>query len=259
MRPSPSARGVIASLVLAVRFLTIVPVPGREAEGHAALGRAAWWFPLVGFGLGAGLVALDRALSLAFPPLLSALLVLSLWKVATGGIHLDGLSDCLDGLGGRDAQHRLAIMRDSRIGAFGAIGLILYFLIALVALAETRADIRWRILLLAPVVGRLMPLLVVGRFAAATPGHGAAGGFLGAVSAWAGPVWLVPTAALAATLLGVWGAAIVLTAALAVLAWSRFLSWRVGGLTGDVLGAGVELAELCVLLAGASLAYRGLV
>jgi adenosylcobinamide-GDP ribazoletransferase len=250
---------MIASLVLAVRFLTIVPVPGREAEGRRALGRAAWWFPFVGLTLGGGLVALDRALALVFPPLLSALLVLSLWKVATGGIHLDGLSDCLDGLGGRDAQHRLAIMRDSRIGAFGAIGLILYFLIALVALAETRADVRWRVLLLAPVVGRLMPLLIGARFAAATPGQGAAGVFLGAVSGWAGRVWLVPTATLAATLLGVWGLGIVFTALLAVLAWSHCLSWRLGGLTGDVLGAGVELGELCVLLAGASLAYRGLI
>jgi adenosylcobinamide-GDP ribazoletransferase len=250
---------MIASLVLAMRFLTIVPVPGREAEGRQALGRAAWWFPLVGLTLGAALVALDRVLALAFPPLLSVLLVLSLWKVATGGIHLDGLSDCLDGLGGRDAQHRLAIMHDSRIGAFGAIGLILYFLIALVALAETRADVRWRVLLLAPVVGRLMPLVVGGRFVAATPGQGAAGVFLGAVSGWAGPVWLVPVAALAATLLGGWGLSIVFTALLAVLAWSHFLSWRLSGLTGDVLGAGVELGELCVLLAGASLAYRGLI
>jgi adenosylcobinamide-GDP ribazoletransferase len=250
---------MIASLVLAVRFLTIVPVPGREAEGRQALGRAGWWFPLVGLTLGAGLVALDRVLALAFPPLLSALLVLSLWKVATGGIHLDGLSDCLDGLGGRDAQHRLAIMRDSRIGAFGAIGLILYLMIALVALAETRGDVRWRVLLLAPAVGRLMPLVVGGRFAPATPGQGAAGVFLGAVSGWAGPVWLVPTATLAATLLGIWGPAIVFIALLAVLVWSQFLSWRLSGLTGDVLGAGVELGELCVLLAGASLAYRGLI
>jgi len=248
---------MIPSLVLAIRFLTIVPVPGREAEGRGALGRAAWWFPVVGLALGAVLVGLDRALSIAFPPLLSALLVVSLWKVATGGIHLDGLADCLDGLGGRDREHRLAIMRDSRIGAFGAIGLILYLLIALLALAEMPVAARWRVLLLAPVVGRLAPLLIGPRFGAATPDHGSGGPFLGAVSRWAGPVHLVGVMALGAGLLGRWGPMTILGALLVVLCWSAFLAWRLGGLTGDALGSGVELGELSVLLAGASLAHVG--
>jgi adenosylcobinamide-GDP ribazoletransferase len=250
---------VIASLVLAVRFLTVVPIPGREAEGHGALGRAAWWFPVVGLALGGALVALDRVLGRVFPTFLSAALVLSLWKVATGGIHLDGLSDCLDGLGGRDAQDRLAIMRDPRIGAFGAIGLIIYFLIGLLALAETPADARWRLLLLAPVVGRLAPLLVGPRFAAAAPGHGSGGAFLAAVSGWAGPAYLVPITLLAAHLLGIWGFVVALAAMAVVASWSAFLAWRVGGLTGDVLGAGVELGELTVLLVGAALAHRALI
>ncbi len=153
----------MGSLILAVRFLTIVPVPGREAAGLGALGRAAWWFPVVGLALGVALVALDRALALAFPPLLASLLVLSAWKVATGGIHLDGLADCLDGLGGRSAEQSLTIMRDSRVGVFGAVGLILVFLIGVVALAELPAGPRGRALLLAPVVGRLAPLLVGAR------------------------------------------------------------------------------------------------
>ncbi len=250
---------MIASLILAVRFLTIVPVPGREADGRGALGRAAWWFPVVGLALGVALVALDRALLLAFPPLLSVLLVLSLWKVATGGIHLDGLADCLDGLGGRDRQHRLAIMRDSRIGAFGAIGLILYFLIALLALAEIPVGARGRVLLLAPVAGRLAPLLIGPRFGAASPDHGSGGAFLSALSGWAGPAHLVGVLALGAWLLGPWGPAITLGALLAVFLWSAFLAWRFGGLTGDALGSGVELGELAILLAGASLAHRGLV
>jgi len=250
---------MIASLILAIRFLTIVPVPGHEAEGRGALGRAAWWFPVVGLALGVVLVALDRVLLLAFPPLLSALLVLSLWKVATGGIHLDGLADCLDGLGGRDRQHRLAIMRDSRIGAFGAIGLILYFLIALLALAEIPLGPCERVLLLAPAAGRLAPLLIGPRFRAASPDRGAGVSFLAGVSGWAGPVHLIGVLALGAWLLGPWGPAITLGALLAVFLWSAFLAWRLGGLTGDALGSGVELGELAILLAGASLAHRGLI
>ncbi len=250
---------MIASLILAVRFLTLVPVPGREADGRGALGRAAWWFPIVGFALGVALVTMDRALQVAFSPVLSALLVLSLWKVATGGIHLDGLADCLDGLGGRDCQHRLAIMRDSRIGAFGAVGLIVCFLIALLALAEMAAGTRGRILLLAPTVGRLAPLLIGPRFTAASPDHGSGAAFLSSMSPWAGPVHLVGVCALSAWLLGRWGPVVTLGSLLAVSIWSAFLVRRFGGLTGDVLGSGVELGELAILLAGASLAHRGLV
>jgi adenosylcobinamide-GDP ribazoletransferase len=250
---------MIASLILAVRFLTIVPIPGREAEGREALGRAAAWFPVVGLGLGIVLIALDRMLAFAFPPLLSALLVLSLWKVATGGIHLDGLSDCLDGLGGRDRGHRLSIMRDSRTGVFGAIGLILYFLLALVALAEMSGSARWRVLLLAPVVGRLAPLVIGPRFRPATPGHGSGSLFLGAISGWVGPAYLVASVVLAERLLRGWGVLITLAALAIVFGWSAFMAWRLGGLTGDALGSGVELAELAVLLASASLVHRGLI
>ncbi len=250
---------MLASLILAVRFLTLVPVPGREAEGRGALGRAAWWFPVVGLALGVALVALDRALRVAFSPLLSALLVLSLWKVATGGIHLDGLADCLDGLGGRDRGHRLAIMQDSRIGAFGAVGLILYFLIALLALDEMPVGARGRVLLLAPVAGRLAPLLIGPRFSAARPDHGSGAAFLGAMSEWAGPVHLVAVAVLSAWLLGRWGPVILLGSLLAVFLWSAFLARRFGGLTGDALGSGVELGELAMLLTGASLAHARLI
>jgi adenosylcobinamide-GDP ribazoletransferase len=250
---------MIASLILAVRFLTLVPVPGREADGRGALGRAAWWFPIIGLALGATLVVMNRVLQLAFSPLLSALLALSLWKVATGGIHLDGLADCLDGLGGRDGQHRLAIMRDSRIGTFGAVGLIVYFLIALLALAEMSAGLRGRILLLAPMVGRLAPLLVGPRFRAASPDHGAGAAFLRSMSPWAGPVHLVVVSALSAWLLRGWGPVVTLGSLLAVFVWTAFLARHYGGLTGDVLGSGVELGELGLLLAGAALAHGGLV
>jgi adenosylcobinamide-GDP ribazoletransferase len=249
----------MASLILAVRFLTIVPVPGREAEGPGALGRAAWWFPVVGLALGLALVAAGRLLMLAFPPLLAALLVLTLWKVATGGIHLDGLADCLDGLAGADAERRLAIMRDSRVGVFGAVGLILYFMIALVALAGISAAAASPVLLVAPVVGRLAPLLVGACFGPASPEHGAGARFLRSVPRAAGPACLAGVLVLAGGLLGVWGALMAAGALAAVFACSTLLARRLGGLTGDALGAGVELGELAFVLAGASFAHLGLI
>ena len=250
---------MLASLILAARFLTVVPIPGRVAQGGNVLGRAAWWFPIVGLLLGAALAGMDRLFVLALPPLLAAGLVLSLWKVATGGIHLDGLADCLDGLGGRDLEHRRSIMRDSRIGAFGAIGLILYVLLAFLALAAIPAETRGRVLLLAPALGRLAPLLVGPRFPAATPGRGAGAAFVTAMSRWAGPANLVAVLALAAWLLGAWGVVVTSGALATAFLASAGLATRFGGVTGDVLGAGVELCELAVLLAVAALAHRGLI
>jgi adenosylcobinamide-GDP ribazoletransferase len=238
----------LASLVLALRFLTIVPVPGREASGPGALGRAGWWFPVVGLALGAVLAGLDRALHWAFPPLLAALLVLTAWKVATGGIHLDGLADCLDGLGGRTPEHRLAIMRDPHVGAIGAVGLIFVVLLGLLALAEMPARLRTPVLLLAPVLGRVLPLLVMLLLRRARPGQGLAASFAAGLSRWAGPVHLAALLGLAGLVLGGWGACLIIAATLAAVAVVALLSLRLGGITGDVLGAAVELAELSVLL-----------
>ena len=245
----------MSSLILALRFLTIVPVPGREAAGPGALGRAAWWFPLVGLVLGAVLVAADHLLLAMFPPVLAAVAVVALWKILSGAIHLDGLADSLDGLGGADRDQRLAIMRDSRIGVFGATGVIFTVLGATVALAGLMAEVRSAALLLAPALGRLAPALA-GTCFAMTPSPGLGSDFLRGLSRWVGPVQLV-TAAIALPLaLGVVGAIALAAAAGAALAWSALMAWRLGGLTGDALGGAVEVAELAVLMAAAALAHR---
>jgi len=248
-----SATSAVASFVVALRFLTIVPVRGgRESAGPAALGRAAWWFPPVGLGLGLILAAADRVLLLVYPPLLAAMLVVTLWKVLTGGLHLDGLADCLDGLAGRDAAQRLAIMRDSRIGVYGAGGLILAVLLSLVALAELPGPARTSALLLAPVVGRLAPLLAGAVFPAATPSTGSGDAFMASLPRAAGLLHGAVVLILAGVLLGPRGIAMVVTGLVAAMIWSAFLVRRLGGITGDGLGAGVELAEVGVLLAASA-------
>src|SRR5262245_66688079 len=101
-----------------------------------ALGRAAPWFPVIGIGIGVVLALTDRLTQVFFPLLLAGLLTVTVWKLLTGGLHLDGLADCLDSLGGRDAEQRLAIMRDRRIGAVGAAGLLLLLLPEIAGVAE---------------------------------------------------------------------------------------------------------------------------
>lgn len=245
-------------MILAVRFLTIVPVPGRDSADPSALGRAAWWFPVVGLMLGLVLVAAERLLEALAPPLVGAALLVAVWKIVTGGVHLDGLADCLDGLGGPDAVRRRAIMRDSRIGVFGAAGLALVLILFAATLSELPAPIRGRVLLLAPVVGRVSPLLAGAWLRPATPGQGLGGAFVAGLSGWAGHVYAAAGMALATWLLGPWGAAIVAGALALALLWAGFAARRFAGITGDVLGAVVEVGELAVVLLAVVAVHRGL-
>ncbi|MGH7279074.1 MAG: adenosylcobinamide-GDP ribazoletransferase [Candidatus Rokuibacteriota bacterium] len=234
----------------AARYLTIVPLPGPAAASLTSLGGTAAWFPVVGLALGAALLVVERVTGKVFPSLLAALLTVAAWKLLTGGLHLDGLADCLDGLVGRDADHRLAIMRDSRIGAFGAIGLIIFLLLEIVAVAELPPPVRSQALLAAPVVGRVAPVLLAWIFPSARPeGQGAA--FARGLSRVGVSVAVAIALAVALFALGLLGP-IFLAAALAVaLVFGGFLVRRLGGITGDVLGASIEVTT--------TLAYVGLV
>jgi len=247
----------VSGLLAAARYLTLVPFPGRDHAPMEALGRSAVWFPIVGIGLGVVLALVDRLTSRLFPPLLAALLTVTVWKLVTGGLHLDGLADCLDGLVGRDPEHRLAIMRDSRIGAFGAMGLILFLMLEIVALAELAPAVRGRALLAAPVIARATPAVLARLFRPARPdGQGAA--FHVGVRASAVALGLA-IALVAATLsLGWLGVATAAAGLLAAVALAAFVARRLGGITGDVLGAAVELAELAVLLTVTAWASRRL-
>lgn len=242
-------------LVVATRYLTIVPLGRGVHTGHgAALGAAAAWFPVVGLALGAVLVLTSAVTARLFPSLLAALVTVTVWKLLTGGLHLDGLADCLDGLAGRDPGHRLQIMSDSRIGAFGAMGLILFLMLEIGAVAEMPSGVRWPTLLVAPAIARATPPLLARCFPAArAAGEGAA--FRDGVRSGVAALALALAAAAAGLALGVAGLVAFLVAALAALAVARFLAVRLGGITGDVLGAAVEMSELATLLTVAAWAH----
>jgi adenosylcobinamide-GDP ribazoletransferase len=246
----------VTGLIVALRYLSIVPVPGRRGHGGAPdsladLGRAAVWFPVVGLGLGCALALVQGIAGLLFPALLMGLLTIAAWKILTGGLHLDGLADCLDGLAGRDAERRLAIMRDSRIGTFGAVGLVLVLLLDVAALADIPEDRRWRVLVVAPTVARATPLVLARAFPPAR--HDGQGAAFQASVGRAAPLLGVALAALVSVaMLGWAGLVAIVSGILAALAVGALLTGRLGGITGDVLGAAVEIAELSVLLTGAA-------
>src|SRR5947208_2420020 len=160
----------VSRALLAVRYLTILPLSRFSHAGLEALGRAAPWSPVVGAALGLVLAAVDALTVRVFPPLLAALLTVTVWKFLTGGLHLDGLADCLDGLAGRDPAERRAIMSDSRIGAFGAIGLIFFLMLESAAVSELPHAARWRALVAAPGIARATPALLGRLFRSARAG-----------------------------------------------------------------------------------------
>ncbi|MCC7358937.1 MAG: adenosylcobinamide-GDP ribazoletransferase [Anaerolineales bacterium] len=236
---------------LAFSFLTTLPVPRRwqTAPLPGDLGRAALYFPLVGLVLGALLAAGDWLAGRTFPELLSGALVVALWAALTGGLHLDGLADCGDGLpAAATPERRLEIMRDPRLGTFGGLSLILFVLLKVLAVAGLGSAGLGRAapLLIAPLAGRWL-LLLMARQPNARPGGLGADFALGLQPR---ALWAVGAATLLVALLGGWRGLL----GLALAHGEAWLVWqaaraRLGGVTGDVLGLTVELSELVVLLA----------
>jgi adenosylcobinamide-GDP ribazoletransferase len=251
---------------LALGFLTTLPARA-VAYAPDGLGKAAAWFPLVGLLLGLLLTALHAAALGLFGPLPAAVLVVAAWAGLTGGLHLDGLADCCDGLlAPVSRERRLEILRDPRVGSFGVTGLVLALLAkvaALYALAvgpvtEPAASLLpgplpafppalLLALLLAPTSARWW-ILVAARQPAAR-----AGGLGSSFAAALTPLTLARAAMLPLLLLGgaVWldwrsllGVALGGLACFFVLRLARA---RIGGVTGDVYGAVVELAEIACL------------
>ena len=238
-----------AELRLATAFLTLLPVGPAGTVAPLQLARSLTWFPLVGLLLGLMLAGLDLLLSPYLPATVVAGILMVLLVLLTGGLHLDGVADVADGLGGgRDAAARLRIMKDSRVGAMGVVALILVLLLKYQALAAFPAGERTIALLLMPAAGRWLPVLLAVTSPYARPEGGTGGAFIDHAG-W--PQLLGATGLLLALALYLcnWpGGVVLLLLALAAWLFRAFVMARLGGVTGDVLGAAVEGGEVLTLL-----------
>lgn len=233
-------------LRIAFGLMTTLPIrlPKNWSAGDS--GRAAVWYPLVGLLIGALTWLSWKVTMLFFPALVAAIVTLVVWVALTGGLHLDGLADCCDGLFvSAGAERRLEIMKDPHIGTFGVIGLVLVLFLKAAALA-TLTSATSPCILLAASLARWC-ILPAGLLPLARPsGMGAdfAAGFRRSFIIWGAVIPLV-----IAISLGVRGALSILagTGAMALVLW--LANSRIGGVTGDVLGMLVEIVEVVVLLA----------
>jgi cobalamin 5'-phosphate synthase/cobalamin synthase len=239
-------RGLPVGPLAALQFLTVLPPLVRRPFTPAELGRAVGWFPLVGALVGVGLVGADSALELLFPAGVTAALVLAVWALATGALHLDGFLDCCDGLfGGRTAEARLRIMRDERVGAFAVVGAVLLLLVKYSCLAALAS--RAVALVVAPTVARWGMALAVVAFPYARPEG--VGRWMKDHAGWPQAALATVLALAVATLAGGWlGLAAVALAGVAAVLGALFVLRRLPGLTGDVYGALGEVLEALTLL-----------
>jgi adenosylcobinamide-GDP ribazoletransferase len=242
---------MIDSLLAALAFYTIVPLPPTWQLNFQRIARFA---PFIGVLIGGILGMLDWALLLLKMPVLTrSAVVVAAWVWLTGGLHLDGAMDTADGLATLEDDRRLQIMRDSRVGAFGAIAAIIILLLKTVALSDLSQE-RWLILIIAAAWGRWGQIVAISLYPyLRETGKGLLHkrdvqtipdiltGLLPLLGCIGLQIWLFPERWWDAMIVGLGGMSI----ALSIGFW---IDRRLGGHTGDTYGATVEWTEVGILL-----------
>lgn len=246
--PSVAKKDVMRLYLIAMQFLTIIPLPFDTRCQKEDLGRATACFPLVGLTIGGLLVGVNWLIEPWLNRSLTAALLVTALAAVTGALHLDGLADVCDGLAARGSRERfLAIMKDSNVGAIGAVGLVLGLLLKWQALLAVPTGITWQVLLLFPILGRCAQVLAM-----AGAKHARQDGLGAAIIQGMGTrhllIALGITVAACLLLLPVKGM-IALAAVFAVTLIIRgYFQGRLGGLTGDIVGCTSEIAEIVALI-----------
>ncbi len=244
---------MIRQFLIALGFLTRLPA-GRVACTAKDIGHAARWFPLVGAIIGAICAATAKYAAPFFPPLVTAVLVVALDALITGAMHWDGLADTSDGFGaGRTRDDVLRIMRDPAIGSYGGTALMVAIALKIAAIgALIGKPAAVPAILLAPVLGRWSAVFSPVLAGYARPVSDDAAKSVGSPARYIGRTeLLVASVTAVAVVLAVrqWrGAAALFLVVIATAVWTRICRGRIGGVTGDTLGAGIELSECLSLV-----------
>ena len=234
--------------LIALQFLTIISIPYDTRCQKEDLGRATALFPLAGLTIGGLLAGLYWFMAPWLPrPLTAAILVTALAAV-TGALHLDGLADVADGLAARGSRERfLAVMKDSHVGAAGAVAVALGLLLKWQALTAVPADISRQALLIFPTLGRFsQTLAMAGARHARQDGLGAA--FIQGMGSVHLLTSLALTLIICLLLLPVVGTIALAAVFGLTLIIKGYFQNRLGGLTGDIIGCTCELSEILALV-----------
>ena len=246
-----SLRGkkMIKRFLLAVQLLTKIPIVWRLDVNEEDFGRSMAYYPLVGSIIGGILILLNLGASRLFSQLTSSILVAVFWIYLTGGLHLDGFADMVDGIaGGRDKDSILRIMRDSSIGAKGMVAVFCLLVIKIGFLAEISTSFKNQTLLFCPMLGRWAMVLIsiVNRYARSEGGMGKI--FVENVRKID---FIVATLIIAVSLFFYQNVTMIflpIAALMTVAVITQISRKKIDGITGDVIGATNEITEVVVIV-----------
>lgn len=239
------------SFVAALRFLTSIPLPGKRELPPKQLGKASSFFPVAGLVIGGILVLLNWLLDYILPPAVVNVMLIGALVVLTGAMHLDGLADTCDGIAGnKTVEERWAVMRDSRTGAFGVVGIVVVVLVKYVTLSSIPEEFFIVVLLFMPVVSRWAMVYAIFTY------HYARQSGLGTAfkqsTRW--PQFTIATVITFVIATGLFplfslaGFIIIFGVWLVITLFALYLKHKFAGLTGDTYGAINEVAEVTALL-----------
>jgi cobalamin 5'-phosphate synthase/cobalamin synthase len=247
--------GIGRSILAAAAFLTRLPIDRRGVVGPSDIARGVVVFPVVGALIGACAAGVAWTLGLAFPSGVAAVGAVAVEVILTGGLHVDGLADTCDGYGGATRERALEIMRDHSIGTYGAVAIVVDLLLKTVVIAALidRSGGLWTLVAAGAVSRAIVGVLgIVAPYARPIVGIG------GVLTDHGRPKWAASAAvlglAIASAAAGTRGLIASAVAAGAAGVWTWRCRRRLGGMTGDTLGATVEGTEALVLVVG--LAFR---
>jgi adenosylcobinamide-GDP ribazoletransferase len=230
-------------------FLTIFPVAENVSLDNQRLGRSMGLFPAVGLLLGLGLVLCNGLLAPLIPRAVLDCLLLLLLIFATGALHLDGIADMVDGLAAsRDRETSLRIMKDSRVGAMGVVGLVMLLLLKYLCLYHVPLEQKNAALLLMPTAGRWCQVFLA-RCSTYIRSEGGTGSVfvdhVGSTELLRASLTILLTTLVLFSFKGLLLAGLLLLFAALLM---HYFERRLGGVTGDVLGAATEIVEVFSLL-----------
>ncbi len=253
------------SILTALRFLTIVPLPFGSKDSPEEMGRSTVYFPVVGLLIGLLLVGLNFLLGLFLPVMVVNILLLVSLAIVSGAIHLDGFIDTCDGIAGhKPVEKRWEVMHDSRAGAFGIVGAILLLILEYALLNSIPGNLMTATLLIMPVVSRWAMVYAIVAFPYARP-EGLGKAFKPGASRLRLLIASIITLALA--IFSAWldgmtyyyiaGLVIMLAVWVIIVLAALYFKRKFSGLTGDTYGAINQIVEASVLIMMSLFAFNG--
>jgi adenosylcobinamide-GDP ribazoletransferase len=245
-------------LLAAIQFLTVIPFPKSFTGGEKELEKCMPFFPVVGLLIGIIIAAFDHVMGFIFPPLPASVMTVIAMTGISGGLHMDGLADTADGFfSARPRELVLEIMRDSRTGVMGVLAVVFVIVLKVSVLISLSPPFRPGIIVLMPLAGRCSFVVMMTSLTYVRCEGGLATAF-GVGKSWLNVLWSSAFLLAAGWLAGHWmGLAASFSALLMAALFSVYSFRKIGGYTGDTLGAGCEITE--IIPAMAALALMGIV